>query len=135
MEEWWEEQDKHEQWIFSQHFTEDNVDINQAFPSKYLKASDLKGHAVKVTIRAFSFNEEGLQGKPVMYFDGKEKGLVVNKTNAMALAFDYGPDTDDWIGKEIELFSARTQFNGQMVDAIRVRSVKSVPMDEDGIPF
>jgi hypothetical protein len=39
----------------------------------------------------------------VVYFQGKQKGLVTNKTNANNIAALYGDDTDDWIGQKIML--------------------------------
>ena len=63
------------------------VNIHNVFPSKYLKAGDLDGHAVAVTISHIAMEEVG-QGdvKPVLFFAGKEKGLVLNKTNGGVIA-------------------------------------------------
>jgi len=58
--------------------------------------------------------------KPVLYFVGKEKGLVMNKTNANTVSAVYGDETDDWIGKTIKLYVAKVQFKADMVDAIRI---------------
>jgi hypothetical protein len=96
------------------------VNVNDAFPSKYLKASDLKGSKVKVTIARVEMEEIGDGRKPVLYFQGKEKGMVLNKTNAMTVSASYGPDTDTWSGKPIHLYSAKVNFNNQMVDSLRV---------------
>jgi arabinogalactan endo-1,4-beta-galactosidase len=99
--------------------------VSEAFPSKYLKASDLQGRKVKVTISHVEFEDIG-QGadknrKPVLYFVGKEKGVVMNKTNANNIAMMYGDETDDWQGVEVELFEAMVDFQGQSKPAIRVR--------------
>lgn len=100
------------------------VNINEAFPSKYLKASDLQGEIVKVKIRDAVIEELGSDRRLVLYFAGKEKGLVTNKTNAMTIGEAFGIDTDDWAGKVIELFSMKVEFNGRMVDGLRVRVPK-----------
>ena len=58
----------------------------------------------------------------MLYFQGKEKGLVLNKTNANNIAYVYGDETDDWRGQEITLFEAMVDFQGKTVPAIRVRA-------------
>ena len=79
--------------------------ISKAYPSKYLKAADLEGQDRKVTIRSCVEKELGQgaesESKPVLYFDGGDKGLVLNQTNAAAIVEDYGDDTDTWIGRKL----------------------------------
>jgi len=97
------------------------MDISAAFPSKYLKAADLQGREVKVVIDRVEFETLGDDRKMVMYFQHKNKGMVVNKTNANRIAFAYGSETDDWAGKEITLKAEPVDFQGRMVEAIRVK--------------
>ena len=97
------------------------VNINEAFPSNYIKAIDLSGQVVRVRIASAGYEEIGSDRKLILHFENKEKGLVLNKTNGMAIASAFGPETDGWIGADIELFSMKVPFNGQQVDAIRVR--------------
>jgi hypothetical protein len=97
------------------------VNINEEFPSKYLKAADLQGHAVKTTIRDVVSEQIGGDRKLIMYFKGKEKGMVLNKTNARTIGDVFGDDTDDWIDKQIEVFAMKVDFQGRMVDGLRVR--------------
>ena len=60
--------------------------------------------------------------KPIIYFEGKEKGFVCNVTNAKTIESFYGPLTEDWIGKKITLYTTQTHAKGgDMVDCIRVR--------------
>ena len=101
------------------------MNINQAYPSKYLKAADLKGHPpVTVVIRNITREEmeenkpESI--KPVIWFDGKDKGFACNKTNAMMIAHTYGDETDAWIGKSIQIRCEPVEFKGKIVDSIRV---------------
>lgn len=105
--------------------------ISQAFPSTYLKAADLQGHDVRVAIRDIKFETLGsgqdAEQKAILYFQGKDRGLVLNKTNAQTIAHAYGDETDDWIGQEIELYTAMVQFQSQMVEAIRVRVPRRKP--------
>ena len=102
------------------------MNINSVFPSKYLKAADLQGRDVMVTIERVTLEDLAGNGddkdvKPVVYFKGKTSGLGLNKTNANTIADLYGPETDNWIGRAITLFPTHTDFNGRQVECIRVR--------------
>jgi hypothetical protein len=57
----------------------------------------------------------------VLYFQGKEKGLVTNRTNADRIAYLYGSNTDGWIGKEIVLYTDMVPFQSKVIEAIRVK--------------
>jgi hypothetical protein len=127
------------------------VNINAAFPSTYIKASDLDGKTVTVTIREVKIEQIGRErdSKPVLYFDGKEKGLVLNKTNARKIASIAGDaDTENWTGVRIAIFPTEVEFSGEMVEAIRVKAPtaqKAAPpptrreeaedVTEDQVPF
>ncbi len=95
--------------------------ISNAFPSEYLRAADLQGRNVKVTMDRVEMAELGNDHKPILFFKGKDKGLVLNKTNANNIAVVYGDDTDEWEGKELILFEAMVDFQGKTMAAIRVR--------------
>jgi len=102
--------------------------MNDIFPSKYLKADDLGGREVTVKISDCKMEEIG-QGsnkdyKPIVYFDGKEKGVVLNKTNFSAIADAYGDDTDDWTGHPVILFSVQIENpqTKKVGPAIRIRA-------------
>lgn len=96
------------------------MNINQLYGGDYLKASDLMGKARTVTI-AGGHPKEFDDGKTklVLSFKGTDKTLVLNATNANMIADSYGPDSDAWTGKAIELRPERVNFAGKMVDAIR----------------
>lgn len=97
------------------------INVNDAFPSKYLKAADLQGRQVSVAMANVAYEKMGDDTKLVLYFAGKDKGLVLNKTNANNIAAIYGQDTDGWIGKSVVLVEALVDFQGRSVPAIRVR--------------
>lgn len=125
------------------------MNINEAFPSKHLKASDLNGAAVPVTIAHVEMEEIGQKKdkKMVLYFQGKQKGLVLNKTNSKRIAEILGSsETDDWAGSRIVIFPSETEYQGDTVECIRVKSAAAakpngkpkpdvVDEDEDPIPF
>jgi hypothetical protein len=95
--------------------------ISTAFPSEYLKAGDLNGKAVRVVIETVTAEKIGDDTKPVLHFLGKDKTLVLNKTNANRIVEATGTDeTDDWAGWSILLYACKVDFQGKRVDAIRV---------------
>ena len=94
------------------------------FPSKWLAAADLDGQDKPVQIKQIIPSEEVGQSKdkrPVLYFTGLEKGMVLNKTNAKRIAKLYGNNTDEWIGKSITLYPSECDFGDETVPCLRVR--------------
>jgi hypothetical protein len=96
--------------------------INSLFPSKYVAASDLPGD-VAVTIAKIEIEEVGQdkEPRPVLYFYGKGKGMVLNKTNANRIKAMYGSEVNLWVGQSITLYPSETEFAGETVPCIRVR--------------
>jgi hypothetical protein len=124
------------------------MNVNEVFPSNYLKAADLQGREIPVMIDRVEMESFGQDQKAIVYFRGKQKGVVLNKTNAMNIAGAYGDDTDGWVNQPVVLFSVWTDFQGKSVQAIRIRPGSTVmgttraappppPADEmaDSIPF
>jgi hypothetical protein len=102
--------------------------INDAFPSNYLKASDIRGSEPVVTIDRVEYEPVGRQRemKAVVYFKGKEKGVVLNKTNATKIVQLAGSAlTEDWDGCRIRLFATETEFGGETVECIRIKAAPS----------
>jgi len=95
------------------------------FPSKYLRAADLKGKSICATIdcvAAEQFDNDGRKGvKPVIMFrDSKLKPLVCNRTNFSMIEKLHGGDTDSWAGKEIGLHAELVSFKGDVKESVRV---------------
>ena len=106
------------------------MDINSAFPGKFIKATDLSGQPKVITIQSVAIEEVGKDGtKPVLRWAGCEQGLVLNKTNSMTIASDLGNETGSWVGKEIELYPTKTQMGADIVDCIRVRAPGTAALD------
>lgn len=98
--------------------------LTEAYPSAFLKADDLNGKQVRLTIEDVTLEEIG-QGKDkekklIVSFVGKEKKLVLNKTNAKTISKLYGDETDGWIDKDIIIAAREVEFQGDMVWSIRV---------------
>jgi hypothetical protein len=126
---------------------------SDAFPSKWLAAADLAGKEVPVTVEQVDIADlpDGKK-RPVLYFKGKSKGLILNRTNSNAIEHDcgYGDDMDNWVGKKLVLYPTSVDFKGSRVEAVRIRRpngagapppARSVPRQandeplDDDIPF
>ncbi len=105
----------------------EKIDYRSLYDRDYLGHFDLpEGRDVTVTISAVKGGELTAQGgkkshKPVIYFEGKEKGFICNKTNGKTIAAMYSPVVSEWIGKRITLFKTTTQVGSDTVDCLRVR--------------
>jgi len=103
------------------------VDIRNEFPSQFLKASDLGTNQPVVTIDRVEREKvgRGQDTKPVLFFQGKDKGLVLNKTNANKIIELTGSAvTEEWTGFRVILFATTTEFAGDTVECIRIKAAK-----------
>jgi hypothetical protein len=119
--------------------------VDLLFPSKYLKAADLRGKRVPVVIEHLDPRAElkmrggKTERKPVVTLKGKDKQWCLNKTNAMSVAEVYGPELRNWIGKTVVLYGTRVQFGSKEVEAVRVdvaetqrrAKVKAAPVERE----
>ncbi len=65
----------------------------------------------------------------VCRFAERIKPMILNKTNCKAISKLYKtPDTDNWIGKKIQIYATTTKFAGEIVECLRIRD--KVPENE-----
>jgi hypothetical protein len=101
------------------------MNANEIYSGKHLAAADLKGQRVTLQIAGVTLEELG-QGdkkdqKIVLSFVGKEKRLVLNKTNnSMCIEIFDTADTDEWVGKHLVVYPTKTDYAGKRVDCIRI---------------
>ena len=116
-----------------------NVNDFYQTEGKWLKASDLKkdGRPIKaeltidrVEVVEFKDNTKKLG----VFFRGKEKGMVLNKTNAALIAAQHGGDTSQWPGKKIKIYATTTDFSGERVECIRVEQFVPEAFGDDELP-
>jgi hypothetical protein len=112
--------------------------IGTAFPSKYIKADDLGGQQINMTIQSVTMEDVDGRGeiRPVISFVNSQQGFVLNKTNANTITqIMQTDDTDNWANKEITLYPTQTEFSGKMVPCIRVAlpQAKPVPQPANGV--
>lgn len=105
------------------------------FPGRYLGSHDLDGKEPALTIRRVVKEEietdRGKEEKPVVYFvetgeaaartKAEEKRLILNRTNAAAIAAMHGNQVESWAGKKIQLYTTTVSSFGKQVEAIRVK--------------
>ncbi len=110
------------------------MSVKDLYKSKgdWLKAEDLQGKATKVKVADVAIEEIGdkKEQKIVLGFVGKEKRLVLNKTNANVIADAYGDEELEWIEKEIIMYPTVTEYQGKSTPCIRVRI--EMPVVEEG---
>jgi len=99
--------------------------MQEMFPSRFLRGVDIV-KPVRVVIADCVIEEVGekAEEKPVVHFEGGIAGLVLNKTNGDMLASLFGDDSDDWVGKAVVLEKAKVQFQGKLVDCVRIRPAR-----------
>ena len=99
------------------------------FSSEYLGAWDAEGGALTLTIasvRAVTLkNRKGEEDeKPVIAFvEANSRPMILNKTNARAIAQMYGDETSNWIGRGITVVRAQVDMAGSTVWALRVQVI------------
>lgn len=115
------------------------MDMSQVFSGDYLRAADLQGKPIEMTIRSIEIVEFDDGKKPIIGFHGTEKKLVANKTNTTTIIDILGRDSEDWIGGKITLIPAQTDYAGKQVACIRVAlpEVQVQPVSEPAadLPF
>jgi hypothetical protein len=110
-------------------------DIRKMYDSESLRAWDLDGKDVTVTIERIEqgefgawnkkdpdFADKGPKRMAVLFFKGAKKGFGCNPTNREIIAEMLGThEMKDWIGKRITLYPTKTPVGRKMKDCIRVR--------------
>jgi hypothetical protein len=99
-----------------------NLTVDAFYP-KRLKAVDLNGRSVPVRIEAVNVECFGraAEKKIVITFAYIAKSMILNRTNADAIANLYGPRITDWIGKKIILYAAMVPYGTEIVQTIRIK--------------
>lgn len=87
----------------------------------HLSAEDFDNGSVIAPIEGVKIIEMDEGKKPVVMFVGLEKGLILNKTNSELLCELYGAETENWVGKLVELYRTKTEFRGKRVNCIRLK--------------
>ena len=81
--------------------------VSKEFAGNYLKAADIPQPVIYTMATDGKETMPDKSIKDVLRFQGEKRGLVLNKTNATAIAELYGDDSVGWPGKLIELYALR----------------------------
>jgi hypothetical protein len=92
------------------------VDFDQLYPGRFIKAGELLGKKVTLTITDVDTEElMGENNKPkikaTLSFRETEKQMVLCKTNGLCIKAMFGKKLDAWVGKRITLFE--DSWNGE----------------------
>lgn len=106
------------------------TDFRSLYDKEFIGSWDLDGTDKTITItKVVGGTLTGVGGrksrKPVIYFDGSEKGFALNATNGKTIAAMYGKYIEGWPGKKITLYKAMTRDpsgEAEEVECIRVRN-------------
>jgi hypothetical protein len=101
------------------------MNIGSAFKGNYLKAAEIGSKRVLLTIDRVDvevIDGDKKESKPVLYFQGHDRGLVLNRTNADEITAIVGdPETDNWAGQKVVLYvDPSVMYAGKRVGGIRV---------------
>jgi hypothetical protein len=77
-----------------------------------------------VTISHVVKEKVGDDEKWCLYFENRQKALVLNKTNASSIGMlTSSNDFNDWPGAQVLLYGTPVSFKGQTTEAIRIKAV------------
>ncbi len=100
------------------------------FDYRFLSGDELKQETT-VTIErvvleeVFNPSTNSKENALAVYFVGAKKGIVLNKTNAKAIAKVVGtPYQEDWIGKKIIIYAKEGRFFGENMKVVRIKIQK-----------
>lgn len=103
--------------------------IGEMKESAYLKKEDFGTQGKNMVIERLDSTDVSAKDQPeemkhIIFFQGIEKGMVLNWTNIQLIAQVVGSEeTDNWSGKQINLYEDPTiSFGGKIVGGIRVRA-------------
>jgi len=117
--------------IKSRPITDDAI-IDDFFPTRYLSSEDLldaERQNVTVVIEKATIDElyskhsKSHEEKLCIWFEGKRKGLVLNKTNTVALGDMFGNKVIDWYGKKIKIGVVELRAFGKKTTALRIQKI------------
>lgn len=117
--------------------------ISQEFPSRFLSGDEINGSVVPVTIReakketvnAGTKDEEQVL---VIYFEGKDRGVRLNKTRSNEIKSALGglDDTDQWVGQRVALYSEKMKAFGEWHNVLHFKASDELPAiqaDEEAV--
>ena len=101
--------------------------ISQEFPPRFLKGDEFAGKEMKLTIKeikkekVYSRQKNENQDMLVIYFEGGTRGVLLKKERATDIKNIHGDDTDEWIGKDVIMYTEKKKARDGIFDVIRFK--------------
>jgi hypothetical protein len=95
------------------------MDISDQLLSGFIKVGDIAGGPRRDVVAYATRNRFG---KTDLEMQGGGT-LSLNQTNLRTIANAWGNETNDWIGKELEMYVGKVNYQGQDMDSVLVRTI------------
>ena len=109
------------------------ISFDELYPGRFLKAADLRGNHVTVTIADVALDElegeKGVKVQGVIFLQKTDKQIVLNKTNGFCIRGMFGKTLSDWIGKRVTIKPDTTKLGKDTVDCIRIHGSPDIAED------
>lgn len=110
------------------------MNVMGIFKGQFISGAEFNGNTPTVAIahvKAVQLEDEkgAVKSKPVVFFEGRPRGWVLCKTNALALAAMFTPETKTWEGKRVTLFATMVSVGAERKLAIRVMGSPDIEKD------
>jgi hypothetical protein len=108
------------------------MDMRRFSGEHYIKVAEVRDGPIHAQIAAV---KQGKFDKPDLVFETGDV-LSLNATNSKILLRAFGPNSEDWIGKQLELFLGEVQFQQKVQEAVIVRPISPPlkPADQTKLP-
>jgi hypothetical protein len=120
--------------------TASDDEFDDLYGSKYFGVNDLHGEEPlrkigKVDVTELKEKDGSTRRKYLVYFEGEDKALPLNKTNARKLADAAGKDRARWPGLTVQLYAEMTSLGKEGVRLRPMRRTKPDPELNDFTPM
>jgi hypothetical protein len=108
--------------------------MNDAYPSTYVKADQITS-PVEVVIDRVELCELGEDRKPVVFFQGKDAGVVLSKSRfGQLVEICQAEDSDDWRGSPVILTTEPSFYAGKPCRALKFERSARTPVPAPAEP-
>jgi hypothetical protein len=105
------------------------ADFDSVYGSKFVSAGDIVARGGKHRSKIAKVETADLRQDSgnttrrrfVLYFDGLDKGMVLNQTNAGILKDALGKSPTKWVGADVGLYVEQVPFGNKRVPGLRLR--------------
>jgi len=94
------------------------------YENRYLKPDDFlePTKCIITKVQEEVVNRKRNTTRPVIYFEGYDRGIILAKLKQDMLIFLMGSsDTDEWTGRSVVVYTTWTKYEGKPVKGIRFR--------------